>query len=232
MTAKPSDDIFLLAVKHLKGDGVEKNVATASKLFQAAAEAGHDKAQFNLGAMYLNGIGIVKNKPLAIYWLEKSASLGNRQALHSLEKIRSSVVVEGDLKSIPLNVNKSSAAVTNVVPDPKVENAKQTADVRKGQSLIKWGVVTISILGIFIYKHFADSNRNSQYETQSQNPMMQDPVYQYAYAITSQMSQQGACANVSRMILSIANSGSPDYVRKMQIDKIVDGRAGDMCIVN
>ncbi|MEB0141259.1 tetratricopeptide repeat protein, partial [Undibacterium sp. CCC2.1] len=77
MNKQPNDDIFLQAVKFLKGDGVERSVDIASKLFHVAAEAGHDKAQFNLGVMYLNGIGVVKNKLLAIYWLERAASLGN-----------------------------------------------------------------------------------------------------------------------------------------------------------
>lgn len=78
---------FELAVKFIKGEGVEKDVDKATALLTEAAAAGHIKAQYNLGVMYLNGIGTGKDIDKATDCFKQAANQGHEQARHALEKI-------------------------------------------------------------------------------------------------------------------------------------------------
>jgi TPR repeat protein len=60
----------------------------ALRHFQVLAAQGHDAAQYNLGLMYLNGLGVPVSAVQARYWLGKSAGQGYVKALGALEKLR------------------------------------------------------------------------------------------------------------------------------------------------
>lgn len=51
-----------------------------------------NKGQFNLGLMYLNGLGIEVNQNLALFWLRKSAKYGNEKADEYIDRIVTSLV--------------------------------------------------------------------------------------------------------------------------------------------
>jgi len=64
-----------------------QNEEEAFKLAKLAAKQGHDKAQFNVGIMYKEGIGMDKSLFKSIYWLTLSANQNNLGAILSLAKI-------------------------------------------------------------------------------------------------------------------------------------------------
>lgn len=82
-----ADSNYERAMTYIKGDGVEKSAAKATAFLIAAADAGHTKAQYNLGVMYLNGIGTEKSLERAVERFQQAASKGHEQARRSLEKI-------------------------------------------------------------------------------------------------------------------------------------------------
>ena len=59
----------------------------ALRHFQVLAAQGHDAAQYNLGLMYLNGIGVPVDAGQARYWLRQSAGQGYVKAKGLLEKM-------------------------------------------------------------------------------------------------------------------------------------------------
>ena len=59
----------------------------ALRHFQVLAAQGHDAAQYNLGLMYLNGLGVPVSAVQARYWLGKSAGQGYVKAKSLLEKM-------------------------------------------------------------------------------------------------------------------------------------------------
>jgi len=69
------------------GRGVEKNDREAFAWMVRAAEQGHARAQFNLGAMYETGRGVVKNKRDAVAWYRKAAEQGFAEAQARLQAI-------------------------------------------------------------------------------------------------------------------------------------------------
>ena len=52
--------------------------------YQAAAEAGHQDAQYRLAEMYHEGTGIERDESLAAYWYRKTAERGNSDAQYWL----------------------------------------------------------------------------------------------------------------------------------------------------
>lgn len=63
----------------------EKNLVEYHK---KRAEAGSDRAQYELGIRYLAGKGVDKDEKLARKWLQKSAKAGNEQAIGKLKELK------------------------------------------------------------------------------------------------------------------------------------------------
>ena len=62
----------------------QANMPLAFKEFTIAAKEGNADAQFNLGVMYEQGIGVTKNEKEALVWYGKSALQGNSGAQFNL----------------------------------------------------------------------------------------------------------------------------------------------------
>ena len=58
--------------------------ATAVKEWRPLAEAGDAPTQFNLGLMYLDGVGVPQNSEQAMEWFRKSADRGYAKAQYNL----------------------------------------------------------------------------------------------------------------------------------------------------
>lgn len=58
--------------------------ATAVKEWRPLAEAGDAPTQFNLGLMYLDGVGVPQNSAQAIEWFRRSADRGYTRAQYNL----------------------------------------------------------------------------------------------------------------------------------------------------
>lgn len=54
-------------------------------LFPLAAQ-GNDEAQYTLGYLYHNGLGVEKDDRQAMSWIQRSAAQGNKKALRALQK--------------------------------------------------------------------------------------------------------------------------------------------------
>ncbi|MCU7918166.1 MAG: SEL1-like repeat protein [Candidatus Thiodiazotropha sp. (ex Dulcina madagascariensis)] len=63
------------------------NAKQYKKVFQLLfplAAAGNDKAQYTLGYLFHNGLGVEKNDRQAMHWLQRAAAQGNKKALQAL----------------------------------------------------------------------------------------------------------------------------------------------------
>ena len=63
---------------------VVDDFAEMTRLLREHAEAGNPCAQFELGMMYLDGVGVGKDSGQAVQWLEKAADAGHADAQHTL----------------------------------------------------------------------------------------------------------------------------------------------------
>jgi TPR repeat protein len=88
--AGSSEGAHRLALVYAQGlAGTPRNEARALELFDKAANAGHVRAQINLGILYLRGVGTPRDIINARAWLEKAAASGDPQALYTLGRAMS-----------------------------------------------------------------------------------------------------------------------------------------------
>jgi TPR repeat protein len=66
-----------------------KNYQRAYREWKAAAEAGHAEAQFDLGVLYAQGLGVPRDLTVAASWYLKSAEQGNPEAQFALGQMYS-----------------------------------------------------------------------------------------------------------------------------------------------
>ncbi|MBQ8516936.1 MAG: SEL1-like repeat protein [Akkermansia sp.] len=79
--------ICSLAKCYHAGEGVEKNLEEAFRLFSKAAEAGESEAIRCMALCYYNGEGVEQNRQEAEKWMKKAAELGNREAINLLSRV-------------------------------------------------------------------------------------------------------------------------------------------------
>ena len=75
-----SDQIFELARQAYQLNDYE----LARQTFRPIAEAGHNRAQRYMGAIYDKGLGVERTPGLAVYWFEKSAEQGGAKLQYDL----------------------------------------------------------------------------------------------------------------------------------------------------
>ena len=76
---------FLLGVYFEKGCRTfSKDNKRAVFWHKKAAEQGHMQAQYELGLLYMKGVGVGKNEKMACYWFEKAAEQGDIYAQYCL----------------------------------------------------------------------------------------------------------------------------------------------------
>jgi len=66
---------------------VRADYLTALGIFQIHAAQGEAAAQYNLGMLYLHGLGVPADGAQAQYWLKQSASQGYPKAKLALERL-------------------------------------------------------------------------------------------------------------------------------------------------
>lgn len=80
-----SEAMATLGLAYYKGEGVEKDLATARGWLEKAADAGNAAVLTTLGTMYLNGEGVAKDPEKAFELFTKAADAGIAEAKVKLE---------------------------------------------------------------------------------------------------------------------------------------------------
>ena len=101
MLPQKKDRYFTSGCNHYFGKKTPINFDRALEYFIKAGNKGHAGALHNLGVMYLNGEGVIKNNQLSIGYFEKAANEGYVDSMFTLGKIYS----EGTL----INLDKKKA---------------------------------------------------------------------------------------------------------------------------
>jgi len=73
--------------RYVHGHGVRRDLKRAFDFFRMAAERGSADAQYNIGAMHVDGLHLKKAYEKALHYLTLSAHQGHTLALHTLAKM-------------------------------------------------------------------------------------------------------------------------------------------------
>lgn len=124
--------LHLLALLHLRGQGLSQDLTKGVELLESAAYRGSKAAQADLAHALLDGIGTSVNTAKALYWLRLAAAQGDEQ---SALKQRASCATVRAHPSIP----KTNRLSTKALPYPRRIRTKQysirTIGKRKNISL-------------------------------------------------------------------------------------------------
>ena len=71
-------------------DAIDINFATAFQYYEALTAFGNERAMYNVGLLYLNGLGVSLNKEAGMGWLQKAADQGYEPAKTMLETLKQS----------------------------------------------------------------------------------------------------------------------------------------------
>ena len=77
-----------LGLAYLKGEGVPQNAEHGYSLMLRAAKQGNAAAQYNMGYLYRNGVGVESNMDEAIRWYRLSAAQDYEQAVKCLKELK------------------------------------------------------------------------------------------------------------------------------------------------
>ena len=101
---------YLLAMLHEDGYGnIDRDMQKMIDNIIKSAEKGFAPAQYMLGDMYADGDEVVKNRKKAIYWLDKAAKQGNKEAKQELERLLG---------------NTQSTDIANKLSRPRIESGQ------------------------------------------------------------------------------------------------------------
>lgn len=81
--------MYLLGDKYYSGYKIEQDYDLAMFYFKMAARFNYGRAEFNIGKMYEEGLGIIKSSEKAIEWYKLASTHGDVQALVSMADIYS-----------------------------------------------------------------------------------------------------------------------------------------------
>jgi len=65
-------DLFAEGYRHLTGQGVPRDATRAAVSFLEAARMGEPQAQFQLGIMFMDGLGVPRDLLWAWFWLNRA----------------------------------------------------------------------------------------------------------------------------------------------------------------
>lgn len=80
------DALYSLAGMYADGLGGPVDMATAARMYHSGAVRDHGMSQFSLGTMYLNGVGVDRDRNEARRWLRGAVTHGISEARDLLEK--------------------------------------------------------------------------------------------------------------------------------------------------
>jgi localization factor PodJL len=93
--AGDAEALFEIGRRYTDGDGVERDLATAAKWYEAAARAGSASAQYRFANFLEKGNGIPLDVEKAALWYQRAAEQGNALAMHNLAVIHTSGLIGG-----------------------------------------------------------------------------------------------------------------------------------------
>ncbi|MGD8885865.1 MAG: tetratricopeptide repeat protein, partial [Gammaproteobacteria bacterium] len=100
------NDLYVRASKFYRGDDIAQDSRKAARLFTRAAQLNHPDAQYELGLMYRDGIGVTPDRERAKYWLEQASNNDVTAAEIALQDMEQPEQTPAFATPVPVNDKK------------------------------------------------------------------------------------------------------------------------------
>ncbi|MBU0621649.1 MAG: SEL1-like repeat protein [Gammaproteobacteria bacterium] len=117
----------------------QKDYVTAFPKFLTLAQQGDAMAQYNVGALYLNGLGIQKDEKQAYDWFAKSAAQGNARAIdimQSAAKAKEEAQAKAEAEEQAKAKAQAAADARAAAQAKAKEDKKSPSSARTGKSAL------------------------------------------------------------------------------------------------
>lgn len=99
----------------------QENYGEAAAILTPLAEQGDANAQYALGYLYHNGLGVPRNYKLALQWMTAASAKGNQKATEALRRISE---IEGDVTDS--NLKEEQASTESAPMEPIIISGRKT----------------------------------------------------------------------------------------------------------
>lgn len=187
---------------------IEKDYNTSYRIYQKLANKGDDRAEYNLGMMYMKGFGVERKKMDAYKWLRRASKHGNKEASLYFKKMNeryaktqeekkprkriiskeaNEVDVKPVEKELPKEPHKPKSSQKRLEKAPIVlQVAPKTSGQEESNSssllaIIGAFVILIIILAFFFLKK-SNQHKEKKQDTEQNSPVYKLKVYDLIYA--------------------------------------------------
>ena len=190
---------------NLAYEAAEKNdFENAYRIYLKLSKKGDDRAEYNIGMMYMKGLGVEKGKMDAYKWLRRASKHGNKEASLYFQKMNERyakkveeprVKVKKEPKEkpvkkvIPLEKNNSTnTSNETIIKKPTVvEKTKKVEENSSGMLYIVLAFVSfVILLSIFFFKKSKKDETKNEVKTKEKTPqnsmVYKAQIYDITYA--------------------------------------------------
>lgn len=183
---------------------VNKNYEDAYRIYSKLAKKGDNRAEYNIGMMYMNGLGVERKKMDAYKWLRRASKHGNKEATLYFKEMNERYAKKHEASETKFNPTqqttdntKSIEKNTSTLTAKSSQSAKQVQKVKRSQSVQKKeevkedsspllylliaGVLVILSLAFFFFKKSASTEKKPAKDAPKQ-PKHKSQMYQSTYA--------------------------------------------------
>lgn len=108
----------------------QKNYTLAAELLEPLAEEGRGDAQYALGYLYFNGMGVQRNNSIAAKWFRAAADNGNKNARLALSHMPPSKIAVTDLRDKKLSDSDGSPLNETSIPEQEIVSVDSVEDLK------------------------------------------------------------------------------------------------------
>jgi hypothetical protein len=173
-TNESEENTYYIAKMYYFGKGVQKDPTIAATWYLKSAILGNAMAQFNIGVMYHNGDGLIKNRVKAYAWMNLAAAQVYDNSIKARDELEKELTQEELIEAQKMASNwkkGSDLSVSNdaVIAVEKTNTPLKKEDIKENTKEDKYFNYSITgiVLSIFIFILFFYNKR--KYKSQLNN---------------------------------------------------------------
>lgn len=179
----------------------QKNYEDAFRIYLKIAEKGDDRAEYNIGMMYMKGLGVKKGKMDAYKWLRRASKHGNKEATlffkemndryeqkhleKQAQKTKSTAKEEKETDANKTAEKNTTAIALAKVAKPSNKAIKPTME-KKSDSSSPMFYIAIAFIGVIIvlglYFLLKSSRKSKKTDAPQNNLKYKAQMYDITYA--------------------------------------------------
>jgi len=174
---------------------VKKDYRNSYRIYLKLANKGDDRAEYNIGMMYMNGLGTKRKKMDAYKWLRRASKHGNQEATLYFKQMNDRYAAKHDKKERKRKIKKDEPIVqetkliekniTQTEPETKPDTKPISTSTKYTQQeessnlvyLISLGLLFIALIAFLLLRSSKGPKKEVKAKIKPDKPSQTSPVY-------------------------------------------------------